>query len=90
MVERLHRGVGALIWRLLVVAIVALAIYVSLSRAALELLSGARDPIVELIEQQLQMPFTMDGLDGELVGFTPHNIAMIQCQVERDRDRRSW
>lgn len=71
MIERIHQSIGGLIWRTLLVAVVSMAIYVSLSRVLLDLLPQHRDSVMRSVSAQLGVHLDVDTLVGHMDGFTP-------------------
>ena len=88
MVERLHRGLGTFLWRLLLFSIVALAIYVTGMRGLLDTLPGYREVIIAQLSDTLGTPINVESVSGDLDGFTPQ-LALTGLTVEGVEDTRT-
>ena len=71
MVERIHRGLGTLIWRTLIAGLIGLAVYVSGMRLVFQLLPTIQDRIVVSLSQQVGADIHVEKVSGQLVGFAP-------------------
>lgn len=68
------RGLHALapwMWRLLVAAVVLLAVYVALGRYVMSQLPAMRDPILSALNERLPFTVTADALSGGWTAFSP-------------------
>ena len=81
MVARLHRGIGALIWRGLIAGVISLAVYVAGARVVLQSLPQYQEAIVARLAKLLTIEIRIDSMSGELNGFTPEivltNLSLI-------------
>ena len=71
MVERIHRGLGTLIWRTLIAGLIGLAVYVSGMRLVFQLLPTIQDRIVVSLSQQVGADIHVEKVSGQLLGFAP-------------------
>lgn len=71
MVRAIPRGLGRAVWPLMVVTLVALAVYVSGGRLLLNALPGVQQDIEQLLSQRLSGDIRIGEISGSMDGFTP-------------------
>lgn len=72
MLERIHRGIGTFVWRALLVGIIVLASYVSITRVVMGLLPNSQASVGAMLSEQMGTSLGLGDIRGELIGFTPH------------------
>ncbi len=71
MAERIHRGIGVLLWRGLMVAVVLLAIYVSGARVLLGAMPRYSPQLVTELSRITESTITVQQLSGRMRSFSP-------------------
>jgi uncharacterized protein YhdP len=82
--EKVHRWLGRTIWRLLLIAIVCMAVYVSGGRILLSNLSPLQSDIQRALQQTTGLSVTFERIQGDMVAFTPL-VEIHQLTLSDDR-----
>ena len=78
--ETVHRGLGYVLWRILLVAVVLLAIYVAGTRALLRAAPLYQDAVVRWVSEETGLDFQLRSLSGDVTNFKP-KIGMSGLQI---------
>ena len=70
-VEKMHRALGYLLWRVLLMGVVGLAIYVAGTRAILHTAPLYQDAIVNWVAEETGLDFRLTNLSGDVINFQP-------------------
>lgn len=78
--ETVHRVLGHVLWRVLLVAVVLLAIYVAGTRAVLRAAPLYQDAVVRWVSEETGLDFQLRSLSGDVTNFKP-KIGMSGLQI---------
>ena len=67
----IHRGLRYLLWRLMLAAVVCLAIYVAGTRAILKMAPLYQDEIVQWLSGQTGLDLELENMSGDVINFQP-------------------
>ena len=67
----IHRGLRYLLWRLMLAAVVCLAIYVAGTRAVLKMAPLYQDEIVQWLSGQTGLDLDLENMSGDVINFQP-------------------
>ncbi|MEK9544155.1 MAG: hypothetical protein VW016_11775, partial [Luminiphilus sp.] len=67
----IHRGLRYLLWRLMLAAVVCLAIYVAGTRAILKMAPLYQDEIVQWLSGQTGLDLDLENMSGDVINFQP-------------------